>query len=265
MSQIQAIDLAVLADFTGMPREECLARLSSYTPSEMGDAWRNADPRTPEEIRRFYAETDLYLWELLAWQGSAAYEPSRQQLERLTQRWPSRTHPRALDYGCGVGTGSLFLAENGYRVTIAEVPGRTLDFAQARLARNGHDVDVIEVEDDVPRLPAASWDLLVCFDVLELVARPGAVARQLVRALVRGGGAGITTGFDLEDDRYPNHLAIGRARYGGPRWEMYLRSLGMRQLEVANYLRTGRLEEVMRYLRYHFWKATGLYVEHIAR
>src|SRR5262245_37266370 len=96
---IAASDLDLLAEFAGLTRDECLRRLSAYSPDEMAAAWRQRDPRSPAEIRDFYATTDLYLWELLAWNGSVEYEEYLQRLEQLAERWPPASHPRALDFG----------------------------------------------------------------------------------------------------------------------------------------------------------------------
>jgi SAM-dependent methyltransferase len=264
-ARVDALDLDLLADFTGLSEEECLERLSSYTVEEMAVAWRTANPTTPAEIRRFYAETDLYLWELFGWNGSAAYEPYLRRIERLAGLWPPSEHPRALDYGCGIGTAAVRLAELGYSITVADIPGRTLEFAHARLARRGHRGEVIEIVKDVPQLPPASWNVLVSFDVLEHVAWPKAVGRQLVRALLRGGGASIVTMFDLQDERWPHHLPSGNDELGRGRWEMYVRSLGMKQLGDSCYRRGSVAQEAMRRLRYGLWQATGIYVERVPR
>jgi len=263
-AHIDRVDLGLLAEFTDLSADECLQRLSTYKPDEMAAAWREADPKTPEEILRFYAETDLYLWELFGWNGSAVYDAYVRRVERLAQLWPPSEHPRALDYGVGIGTAALRLAELGYSVTVADVPGRTLDFARARLARCGHHVDVIEIVDDIPALPSASWDVLVSFDVLEHVPRPDEVAARLVRALKRGGGATLIAPFDWVDARWPHHLPSGR-KFSGPRWEMYLRGLGMQQLGDFCYLRTGLTAGLLRRARYLLWRASGLYVEKVPR
>lgn len=262
---IESTDLDALAEFTGWTNDECLRRLSSYRQEEMSAAWRESDPRTPEEIRRFYAQTDLYLWELFAWNGSAAYEPYLRRLQHLAKLWPPWSHPRALDYGCGIGTAALRLAELGYRVTIADIPGRTFDFAQARLARRGYRAEAIDIVDDIPQLREESWNVLVSFDVLEHVAHPKPLGRKLIRALVRGGGASVVTAFNLHDEVWPHHLESGKDEFGGARWEMYLRSLGMRQVGDSCYQRTGLVGEALRRLRYRFWKTTGITVERVPR
>jgi 2-polyprenyl-3-methyl-5-hydroxy-6-metoxy-1,4-benzoquinol methylase len=263
-ARIDPVNLDLLADFTRLSAEECLERLSSYTLEEMAGAWRAANPKTAAEISRFYGETDLYLWELLAWNGSAAYEPYLRRIERLADLYPPAEHPRALDYGCGIGTAAVRLAQLGYSVTIADIPGTTLEFARTRLARRGIDVDVIELGDEVPTLPNASWDVVVCFDVLEHAVDPVGVARALVRALRMNGGAAVVASFGGNAE-LPLHLTPGVRRFGGHRWGLYFQTLGMRWLGDDIYQRIGWRGALARRIRYAFWRATGLYVERLKR
>lgn len=231
----------------------------------MADDWRRKRPSSAAEIRRFYAETDHYVWELLGWNGSEVYAPYRRRLERLADNWPSSEHTAALDFGSGVGSAALALAESGYQVTIADVPGRTLEFARRRLERTGLPFSVVEVHDDVPNLSEQAWDVVVSFDVFEHLAEPARVARTVISALKPGGGAAIVASFDAVGDSWPHHLPSGRARFSGHRWPFYLQGLGLKHLGDDVYVRLGARATFLRRLQYLAWRTTGMRIERAAR
>jgi 2-polyprenyl-3-methyl-5-hydroxy-6-metoxy-1,4-benzoquinol methylase len=263
-ASLASSDLALLAEFTGLTEHECLLQLRASEPAAMALAWEEAGPRTPAEIRTFYSKTDTYLWELIAWNSSQAYAGYLARVARLAKLFPPRSHPRALDYGSGVGTVGLRLAELGYEVTLADVPGSTFEFARERLRRHGSRFEILEIHDDVPSLPVQAWDLIVSFDVLEHVVAPKDVTKALVGALAPGGGAALVASFGGAD-AYPLHLTAGVAQFGDHRWPLFLQGLGMKQVGSDVYLKTDRLGTFLRRLRYAFWRATGLYVEHMER
>ena len=257
-------DLDLLAEFTGLSAEECLDQLRTYRPEVIAKGWRDANPQTGREIRRFYSDISDYVWELLAWNSSDAYWPYLQRVDRLVEICPPQTHPRALDFGCGVGTAALRLAELGYRIAIADVPGRTLDFCQARLTRRGVSFETIEITDDIPTFARNSWDAIVSFDVLEHLVNPSAVARVLVNALELGGGAAVVASFG-RDDEHPQHLHDGVQKFGGYRWSLYFQTLDMRHLGNDVYVKVNGLQLLLRRVRYRLWRMTGLYVQRLER
>jgi 2-polyprenyl-3-methyl-5-hydroxy-6-metoxy-1,4-benzoquinol methylase len=257
---IDRTDLEVVAEIAGRPVDECLNRLRSSSPTDLATEWKEALPSSPEAIREFYSRTEGYLWELLAWNASGEYAPYLRRIDRIIELWPAANYPRVLDYGCGLGTAALRLARAGYEVTIADIPGKTLDAAIARLRRHGVEFEVIEVDEDVPRFPRGGWDLLVSFDVLEHVFEPRAVTRALVRGLRAGGGATIVAAFDSRGAEHPQHLGARSHALREHRFQMYLQSLGMKWLGDHVYLRLGRLARVSRLLAYWLWRATGLQV-----
>jgi 2-polyprenyl-3-methyl-5-hydroxy-6-metoxy-1,4-benzoquinol methylase len=262
---VPADDLELLARLTGLGVEQCSERIESYRLEELASAWNQRAPRRGDEIRAFYSTTDHYLWELLGWNGSSHYRSYRISLDRLAQHFPPTAHPRALDWGCGVGTAALRLAELGYAVTIADVPGMTLQFARARFERRGIPVDVLEVIEDAPRIPEATWDVVVCFDVLEHVSEPALLAETLVRSLRPNGGAAIVAAFDVDDERWPHHLPSGRARFAGLRWNLFLDQLGLAHVDNFVYRRTAGAEKALRQARYGVWRLTGLHVHRLPR
>lgn len=91
-----------------------------------------------------------------------------------------------LDAGCGVGYGSALLAASGaLSVLGVDVAAAVIDYAQQRyqaanLAFARHDVT------DLP-LPAASFDVIVSFEVIEHIAEPAQLVRQAA-ALLRPSG-----------------------------------------------------------------------------
>ncbi|MDR7545140.1 MAG: class I SAM-dependent methyltransferase [Armatimonadota bacterium] len=257
-------DLDDLASFTGMPREECLRRLRSYSPRELAEAWRRADPKMPEEILAFYATTDLYIWELMQWHASEARMPYWQILQEVTDRFPPHAgYQRVLDFGCGIGTDSLFLASRGYEVTLMDVDGPTLQFARHRFARRGMRASIIPVRSFLPVLQNV-YDMILCFDVFEHLPDPLGTARRLVRAM-RFGGVLVQKASSFRNDDYPHHLSGGVARFNGMRWHIALVGLGLRTDAGSAYRRVRGLPLYIQKFRYVLWKATGIWMVHIGK
>jgi 2-polyprenyl-3-methyl-5-hydroxy-6-metoxy-1,4-benzoquinol methylase len=260
-ARVAKSDLDLLREFTGRTPEECLDRLAAHRIEDTANAWRDARPSGPQEIRKFYSETDQYLWELLGWNGSDAYKPYVRRLQRLSTLWPPLSHSTVLDYGSGVGTAALMLSDLGYEVTVADVPGRTFDFGRRRLERAGKRFHALEIVEDVPLLPRQEWDLIVSFDVLEHVVDPAHVARAIVGALKPNGGAAVVAPFDANGEAWPHHLSAGRERFHGHRWEYYLQSLGLKHRGDFIYEKLNRSATMVRKAQYGFWRATGLRIE----
>ena len=94
---------------------------------------------------------------------------------------------RALDLGCGTGAIGVRLARRGLHVTLLDPSLPMLDFAE-RAAREAGVTERIALEHgDASQLatlfPAASFDLILCHNVLEFVEDPCAVLRAAARAL----------------------------------------------------------------------------------
>ncbi len=256
VDRYDADDLTDLAGFTGLSEAECLQRLEDYRVEEMAKAWEAVNPLSPAEIRNFYESTDLYIWELTRWNASSSYDAYKQLLTTIRSEFPPDDFPRVLDYGSGIGTAALEMLEAGYQVTIADVPGKTYEYARWRLRRRGHSFETVCVNQNLPNL-VGRYDVLMSFDVLEHVPRPDLVLRRLSARLRPGGVAAIVTAF-LASDGFPHHLAENRDL--APVWSMVVSGCGLDQVGPHIYLKTGRLRSLFRAARYAAWVRSGLYL-----
>ena len=94
----------------------------------------------------------------------------------------------------GSGGGHVLRMFPRARLTAIDVSGVYLDIAKRNLA--GYDVSFIKGEVDKLDLPAASFDRIVCTEVLEHVVDPDAVLAAMVRLLRPSGIAVVTVPND---------------------------------------------------------------------
>ena len=140
---------------------------------------------TNAETERFQSGADKYAAYLETPEGrlrlDLAFANLREFLPRATQ------HLRALDVGCGTGAIAVRLARLGIHVTLLDSSAAMLDFA-ARAAREaGVTERIVLKQGDAAQLTTlfdtASFDLILCHNVLEYVDHPILVLRSAARCL----------------------------------------------------------------------------------
>jgi 2-polyprenyl-3-methyl-5-hydroxy-6-metoxy-1,4-benzoquinol methylase len=251
---IDADTLEDLATYTGFGSSDCLERLRQYDYAQLGAEWRAAAPKSAEEMRACYGRTDSYVWALTLWHATSAYDGYRAMIDQLPDG-EGRTR-RALDYGSGVGTTAIKLAERGYDLTIADVPGITFDYAQHRLRRRGIPFSAVAISSDFPTLGPA-YDALVCFDVLEHVLNPDQLFTHLANHLASDGLIALVAPFEAQSEDEPFHLRESYLRWGMGRWSLFMSGSGFTKTG-ALYRRDTRAHRWARAAQYRFWRLTGL-------
>jgi SAM-dependent methyltransferase len=163
------------------------------TPNAM--LWAALDPKTEDEIRRFYEITPFYVCELACW------HMERQQ-RRLRESVIKVASGDVLDYGGGIGDLCVRLAEKGLNVTYADIHGRTFEFAEWLFRRRDVRIEMIDLRKE--KLPR-KYDTIICLDVIEHVPQPEAVLENIVGHL-REHGKLIVTIPPIQKERHPMHL-----------------------------------------------------------
>lgn len=117
---------------------------------------------SPDEVA-FYRSSQAYLYDLTMFAVWGTKEPYLAALQRLLPRGST-----VLDYGCGIGSDGLRLAERGYQVSFADFDNPSTAYLKWRLERRGLAGEVFDVETSVP----GGFDAVVSFDVIEHVEDP---------------------------------------------------------------------------------------------
>lgn len=105
----------------------------------------------------------------------------------LTEILPGRPL-RVLDIGAGLGHMSLWLAQQGHQVTLAEPAEPMLEGARQRFAEAGQSATFIQAPwQDVESQIDGRFDLVICHAVLEWLAEPQAILPVLHRLVAAEG------------------------------------------------------------------------------
>jgi S-adenosylmethionine-dependent methyltransferase len=172
---------------------------------------------TQDLVRAYYAAFGENEWQRLTWPaGAIELAVTTHALER---HLPPRG--RVLDIGGGPGRYSIWLAQRGYRVVLADLSPSLVDIARTKIAEAGvqaqiEDVSLCDVC-DLSRFEDNSFDAVLClgpfYHLIEPADREQAVS-ELVRVLRPAGTAFVAfipiytflrRTLDHEDERH--HLA----------------------------------------------------------
>jgi ubiquinone/menaquinone biosynthesis C-methylase UbiE len=138
-------------------------------------------PRTIDDARFWDRTARKYAADVIA--DPAGYERT---LER-TQHY-LRAADAVLEVGCGTGTTALRLAPCVASLVATDVSGEMIAIAREKAAAQGCVNAVFETaRADAPDRPDGSFDVVLAFNVLHLVAARDAVLRNIHRLLKPGG------------------------------------------------------------------------------
>lgn len=138
------------------------------------EEWIKKNPVTFEEQKKFYKETENYLYDLGLWHFSGR---RRWDIELLTNIKGKSSDLekkgilngrkiKVLDFGSGIGQNAMMLARSGFDVTIADLDSKTLDFAEYRFKKNNLPYRIWRTDvEEAP--PLDKYDFILSFDVFE--------------------------------------------------------------------------------------------------
>lgn len=133
------------------------------------DAERDAAP----DEATFYRTSEAYLYDLTAFAMSGTKAPYLAELRSVLRPGGS-----VLEYGCGIGSDGLRLADGGYDVSFADFSNPSTDYLRWRIDRQGWRNPVYDIDrDTLPR----GFDVVFSFDVIEHVDDPYAFLATLER------------------------------------------------------------------------------------
>ena len=138
-----------------------------------------------DDCERFHAGAAKYAAYLETPEGRLRLDLA---FANLLEFLPQATHPlHALDLGGGTGANAMRLARFGHHVTLLDSSLPMLDFAKRAAQEAGVAERITLKHGDATQLanllPAGSFDVILCHNVLEYVDDPCAVLRTAARAL----------------------------------------------------------------------------------
>lgn len=198
---------ADIASYTGEPVSVVLEKMSR-AKHELKRLWEETSVDTSDaaSVRSFYRDQFVEAYELADWHCGRenGVPPLNYAGAALFARRKGLC--RVLDFGSGIGTGSLCLAEVGCEVHAADVARQLLDFVRHRFARRQRSIRVFDLA--AGERPAANhYDLITCFDVLEHIPDQLATLRELASYLRKGGYLFVTLMEDSSHPDRPMHIS----------------------------------------------------------
>lgn len=176
------------------------------------DFWCCLNPKTDEEIKRFYQETPFYVFNLMFWHATSHQRALRSKIIKLAKG-------KILDFGGGAGDLAVELFRRGFsNVDYADLPGRTFEFAKWLFKKRKCKISMIDLGKEKI---SKKYDTIFCMDVIEHVTNPRALLKDFVKCLNDGGYLVINGLHPIIDKRAPMHFSLNFKP------EEYLKSLGM--------------------------------------
>jgi 2-polyprenyl-3-methyl-5-hydroxy-6-metoxy-1,4-benzoquinol methylase len=208
----------VLREHTDL-KESLLAELDAYFHVGLAEVKRRCraavdtvkdewtDEATRGDVRaivQFYDQSPAMIYELMWWhtldddQSPLAYVTALE----FARQHGCRSH---LDFGAGVGAGSILFARNGLETASADISTTLQTFSQWRMDFRKLPARFIDLK--TSRLPDRAVDFVTAMDVFEHLPDPVATVEALDSAL-RPGGYLFARLYAEKDEQRPQHIVM---------------------------------------------------------
>jgi SAM-dependent methyltransferase len=176
-----------LAAYTGESIDDVLRKMNTGG-DDFNDLWHRATVNTTDErsVASFYRDQFVEAYELANWHCGLTYGSFPLNYAKAALYARRLRLARALDFGSGIGTGSIALSLAGCEVHSADVANQLLRFVDHRLRHRNIQPRLIDLGAG-DRPPTGYFDLITCFDVLEHVPNQLLKVRELITYLRPGG------------------------------------------------------------------------------
>jgi SAM-dependent methyltransferase len=205
-SDLRSSLVAELSQFTRLSPRDVEARMHTAL-ADFAANWQRlvTDPRSEAQLVAFYNADMTEAFELAAWHAGdcGAYPLKYLSVMDFAARRGLR---HVLDFGSGIGSGTILFAQAGCEVTYADISRPLREFATFRLGLRGLEARPLDLQQSEPERGA--YDLICAFDVLEHMPDQLATLARL-RARLRPGGWLVANFFpdgSLTPDR-PMHIS----------------------------------------------------------
>jgi mycofactocin glycosyltransferase len=161
-------------------RAKCMQALSDVK----GEWDGQVDSGSRDSVEEFYNRSRAMIYELMWWH-TLAEDNSPLAYVVAMELARSEGCRRCLDFGCGVGSGSIVFARNGMEITLADISSPMLDFSGWRFGIRNLPARLIDLK--VSGLPDAAFDMVTAMDVFEHLVEPVRTVDELWKAMAPGG------------------------------------------------------------------------------
>lgn len=186
MADLMADRRGEFAEFYGIS-EEAAANVESIRNKQTLEDHFNAVETDTGLLRNYRDASFLYSARLMM--AYTRFPTAWKLVQYVNSLFPParRNRIRVLDYGCGAADYALAFATQGYPVTLCDIAGGNLDFAEWRFKRRNIPIRVLPVRDNdlYPQLP--SQDIVLSGELFEHVREPLLILQNIHACLPKGG------------------------------------------------------------------------------
>lgn len=194
-----------ICNYNGMKPEEVKIYCDKATEA-LARLWESGPYTPPEAIHRFY-ESPHYIFELMAWHSLKDDNTPLAYVMALefAQQVGIKKH---LDFGCGVGSGTILFNKYGIESWAADISAQLLQFAVSRFGVGGwHPTPIwLGHQSALGNLKHSPFDLITAMEVFEHLAYPLETLDHLYNALTPGGYLFIQLSSCKPDPTRPQHI-----------------------------------------------------------